>query len=498
MTAPERVRVRFAPSPTGTLHLGNARTALFNWLFAGRHGGALLLRIEDTDAERSRPEHEQAILRDLEWLGLDWSEGPDIGGPVGPYRQSERRAAYDAAAARLVGSGAAYACACDPVALEARRREAEGRGEPFRYDGRCRDRGVPPRIPGAGPALRLRLPDGEVEFVDGVYGAVRFAPAQYGDPVLRRSDGSPNYNFAAAVDDAAMAITDVLRGEDHLTNSAIQILLHRALGAEPPRYAHLPMILGRDGARLSKRHGAASIDDLRASGYLPEAVINALALLGWSHPAGEEVLAAEDLLASFDLARVSRAAATFDSVKLDWFNGQWLRRLPRPRLVRESLPWLRRSWPLPEPLTPDLEDWLGRGIEMCAGGAVTLPVLVERMAILFRFEPSARLADPEIAAILSEPGAASVSAAVGEILGRLAAGATPPELPALKDQLRQATGLKGRNLFHPLRALLTGYASGPELDRLLPLLEEGSRLGLVPVPPWQRARALLASAERHP
>ena len=499
-TAPPSVRVRFAPSPTGTLHLGNARTALFNWLFAARQGGTFVLRIEDTDAERSRLEHEEAILRDLEWLGLRWGEGPDIGGPWGPYRQSERRAVYDQAASRLVSAGVAYACACEPAALEERRREAEAQGEPFRYDGRCRDRGISPQIPGAGPALRLRLPDGEVEFVDRVYGQVSFAPARYGDPVLRRSDGSPNYNFAAAVDDAAMAITDVLRGEDHLTNSALQILLHRALGAASPRYAHLPMILGSDGSRLSKRHGAASVTDLRAAGYLPEAVINALALLGWSHPASAEVLSVAELVASFDLARVSRAAATFDGVKLAWFNGQWLRRLPRPRLLREALPWLRRAFPVMDPLGPDQEDWLGRALEMCAGGADTLPEVAESTALLFRFEPATRLANPQVAAILAEPGAAGVAAAVREVLGRMTRGAAPPELAGLKDEMRQATGLKGKALFHPLRALLTGYASGPELDRLLPLLEEGSRLGLQPavIPPWERARELLARAGRHP
>src|SRR5262245_23384039 len=251
------IRTRIAPSPTGDPHVGTAYVALFNYALARRSGGQFLLRIEDTDRQRSHPASERMIFEALRWLGLTWDEGPDVGGPCGPYRQSERSGAYDAAAARLVASGTAYACVCDPAELDARRRDAEARGEPFRYDGRCRDLGATPRIPGAGPALRLRLPAGEIEFMDGVYGRVRITPARYGDPVRRRSDGSPNYNFAAAVDDASMAITDVLRGEDHLTNTAIQISLHRALGREAPRYAHLPMILGGDGARLSKRHGAA-------------------------------------------------------------------------------------------------------------------------------------------------------------------------------------------------------------------------------------------------
>jgi nondiscriminating glutamyl-tRNA synthetase len=342
------------------------------------------------------------------------------------------------------------------------------------------------------------LPTGEIEFTDGVYGTVRITPALYGDPVLRRSDGSPNYNFAAAVDDGGMAITDVLRGEDHLTNTAIQISLHRALGQEAPRYAHLPMILGGDGSRLSKRHGAASVDDLRASGYLPEAVINALALLGWSHPEAEEILTAAQLGAAFDLGRVSRGAATFDPVKLAWFNGQWLRRLTRRRLVRESLPWLRRGWPLPDPLSADQEDWLGRGIEMCAGGAETLADVPSQVAILFEFEASTRLGDPEIARLLEAPETASLRTALEEILSRIAAGGSPPELPNLKDELQKATGLKGKALFHPLRAMLTGYPSGPELARLLPLLAEGGRLGLEPpvVGPWERARRLLAQLGR--
>lgn len=496
MPAPGPVRVRFAPSPTGTLHLGNARTALFNWLFAARAGGTFVLRVEDTDAERSRPEHEAAIQEDLAWLGLRWQEGPDVGGPHGPYRQSERGAGYLAAAERLLAAGAAYPCLCDAGALEERRREAERLGRPFRYDGRCRDRRRETLPPGAPFALRLRLPDDEVRFADRVYGEVGFAPSQYGDPILRRSDGSPAYNFAAVVDDAAMAITHVLRGEDHLTNTGIQILLYRALGWEPPEFGHLPMILGPDGSRLSKRHGAASIGDLRRAGYLPEAVVNALALLGWSHPEAREVLTIDELAQAFDLGRVSRAAATFDPVKLAWFNGQWLRRLPEERLARETVPWLRATGTLPAAPAGDAAEWLGRALALFVGGADTLPALAERAALLFRFDPAERLADPEVQAILAEPGAGPVSEALRTLLSAAPGegAALPGGFPGIRDEVRLRTGLKGKALFHALRALLTGHASGPELDRLVPILEEGSRLPL-PRPvagPAMRARAILA------
>jgi len=501
---PAPVRVRFAPSPTGLLHLGNARTALFNFLFARSRGGAFILRIEDTDAERSSRESEESIREDLAWLGLAWDEGPDVGGPVGPYRQSQRRPRYDQAAGALLAAGAAYACVCDPAELDARREAARREGRPYRYDGRCRGGGGPP---GDRPwALRLLVPAGEVPFHDEVYGEMRATPAQYGDPILRRSDGSPAYNFAAPVDDAAMGITHVIRGEDHLTNTAVQVVVYRGLGLTPPAFAHLPMILGSDGARLSKRHGATSVSELRRAGVLPEALRNGLALLGWSHPGGAEVLSPAELIAAFDLRRVARAAATFDPAKLAWINGQWLRGVGPARLAQEILPRLVERGHIPADIPAAARDWLGRALELFVGGSDLLERVADRSEQLFRFDPDERASDPEVAGVLTDPFVAEVAEALRAALADRSGGSGPgPDLSgdgyaALVEDLRRRTSAKGRSLFHPLRILLTGYGSGPELHRLIPILAEGSRLPLSrpPVGPAERAAALLARQPKAP
>lgn len=332
------VRVRFAPSPTGSLHVGNARTALFNWLFARKHGGGLILRIEDTDRERSRPEWEAAILEDLRWLGLHWDEGPDVGGDAGPYRQSERLEAYQAAVDRLMGEGKAYFCFCSPEALEAQRQDRLARGLPPRYDGRCRslpaEEARQRRGAGEASAVRFVMPRERITVHDHVKGEIRFLGSDLDDFVLLRADGSPSYNLAAALDDCRMGITLVIRGDDHLANTPRQMALARALGWEPPQFAHLPLIHGSDGAPLSKRHGAVSVAEHRAAGILPEGLVNYLALLGWSPPAGrDEVMDLPTLSGLFTLDRVSRSPAKFDPERLAWFNRQHLRRLPTGQLL---------------------------------------------------------------------------------------------------------------------------------------------------------------------
>ena len=284
------MRVRFAPSPTGYLHVGNARTALFNWLLArgqGRDSGTFILRIEDTDVERSTRESEAGIMRDLRWLGLDWDEGPDVGGPRGPYRQSERLHLYQSYAQELLASNAAYYCFCSPEKLEAEREEAVASGRPARYAGTCRrltSEQVEARVQaGERPAVRFRVPDvPEVVFTDVVRGDLRFPIDVIGDPVIVRADGHPAYNFAVVVDDALMEVTHVIRGEDHISNTPRQVLLYEALGFTPPTFAHLALVMGPDHSPLSKRHGATSVDEFRAKGYLPEALVNYLALIGWS------------------------------------------------------------------------------------------------------------------------------------------------------------------------------------------------------------------------
>ena len=320
------VRTRFAPSPTGYLHVGGARTALFCWLHARRHGGAFLLRIEDTDRARSTPEAVDAILEGMRWLGLDWDEGP--------FFQSERTGRYREAAEALLASGAAYRCYCSPERLDRLRADQLARREKPRYDGRCRDLG---RRSGAEEphAIRFRTPrDGETGFHDLVRGRVAIRNDELDDLVIVRRDGMPTYNFSVVVDDLDMAVSHVIRGDDHVNNTPRQIHILRALGGELPAYAHVPMILGGDGQRLSKRHGAVSVTSYRDRGYLPEAVINHLARLGWSH-GDQEIFSREALVELFDVGHVNRAAASFDTGKLDWLNRRYIKESDAERLGRE-------------------------------------------------------------------------------------------------------------------------------------------------------------------
>ena len=329
-----QLRVRFAPSPTGYLHVGGARTALYNWLYARRHGGVFILRIEDTDADRSKPELETAILESLEWLGLDWDEGP--------FRQSERLERYRAVAAELERRGAAYPCFCTPETLQEKRARAEAERRPTKYDGACRN--LDPaererlRAEGRHQALRFRVPDeGSTGFDDQVFGTIELLNREIEDFVLVRSDGQPTYHLGVVADDFDMGVTEVIRGADHISNTPKQLLLYRALGVEAPRFAHLPLILGPDKQRLSKRHGATAVGAYRETGVLPEALVNFLALLGWAPPPADdgtprEILTLDEMVSAFSLEAVSRSNAVFDLDKLGWMNSEYLRKLPPGRL----------------------------------------------------------------------------------------------------------------------------------------------------------------------
>jgi nondiscriminating glutamyl-tRNA synthetase len=330
------IRVRFAPSPTGALHIGGARTALYNWLFARHHGGKFILRIEDTDRERSTLESNKAIFDGLEWLGLDWDEGPKAGGEHGPYFQTERVAIHQQHADQLVKEGKAYYCFCTPDELKKKREEAEARKEAPRYDGSCRKRSKEEIAQlvasGAKKVIRFMLPPiGEAVVNDQIRGKVVFQNEFLDDFVIVKSDGFPTYNFACVIDDHLMEITDVIRGDDHLSNTPRQILLYEAFGWTPPRFAHIPMILGKDKARLSKRHGATSVIDYSALGYLPEAMLNYIAKLGWGHK-DQEVFSRQELIELFSLDGVNKSAAVFDLDKLAWLNGQYIRKILPERL----------------------------------------------------------------------------------------------------------------------------------------------------------------------
>ena len=351
-------RVRFAPSPTGYLHVGGARTALFNWLYARHHGGVFVLRIEDTDIDRSRPELVEAVLEGMRWLELDWDEGP--------FFQSQRLESYHALAARLRESGHAYPCFCTPEALEQRRGAAEKSGKPWKYDGRCRK--LSPEDEAARKdqphALRFRVPEGgETCHDDLVFGRLSVSHDEIEDFVLLRSDGLPTYHLGVVADDIDMKITHVIRGADHISNTPKQILLYQALRETPPAFAHLPLILGPDRTRLSKRHGATSVTAYRDEGFLPEAFRNFMALLGWSPGDDTEVMRTEELIGRFSLEQVSRTNAVFDRDKLEWFNAEYLRNDPLETILPNVEGELRRSGLWREEWGAAEKDWLARTVE---------------------------------------------------------------------------------------------------------------------------------------
>ncbi len=338
---PTPPRVRFAPSPTGYLHIGGARTALFNWLWARRMGGTFILRIEDTDRERSTQAAVDAIFEGMRWLGLDWDEGPDVGGPHGPYFQTQRLGLYQAQAEKLVREGKAYACYCTREELEAQRKAAEAANLPFRgYPGTCRDKPYDPSRP---HVIRFRVPEGgETTFVDLIKGAISTPHETLQDEVILRRDGVPLYNFGAVVDDVTMQVNLVGRGDDHVNNTARQILMYQALGYPVPTFAHFPMILGPDKAKLSKRHGATSVMAYRDMGYLPQALVNYLVRLGWSH-GDQEIFSLQELVQVFDMKDVGQTAGVFNPSKLAWVNHEWLKKLPDEELARRALPYFQAA-----------------------------------------------------------------------------------------------------------------------------------------------------------
>jgi len=336
----DKPRVRFAPSPTGYLHIGGARTALFNWLWARHAGGTFVLRIEDTDRERSTQAAVDAIFEAMRWLGLDWDEGPGVGGPHGPYFQTERLDVYKGHAERLIREGKAYACYCTREELDAQRKIAEAKKEQFRYPGTCREKAYDPSRP---HVIRFRVPDaGATGWDDLVKGRITTPHDVLQDEVILRGDGVPLYNFGAVVDDVTMEINLVARGDDHVNNTARQILMYEALGYPVPMFAHLPMILGADKTRLSKRHGATSVTAYREMGYLPEAVVNYLVRLGWSH-GDQEIFTREELVQHFDFKDVGQTAGVFNPEKMAWVNHEWLKRLDDATLATKALPYFQAA-----------------------------------------------------------------------------------------------------------------------------------------------------------
>ena len=473
------MRVRFAPSPTGQLHVGNARTALFNWLLARGSGGTFILRIEDTDVERSTRESEAAIVRDLRWLGLDWDEGPDSGGAHGPYRQSERLHLYQSYAKELLTADAAYYCFCSTAQLDVERQEAMATGRPARYAGTCRrlsrDQAAARIAAGERPAIRFRVPEErDVVFADVVRGDVRFQTDVIGDPVIVRADGTPAYNFAVVVDDALMEVTHVIRGEDHISNTPRQLLLYEALGFTPPAFAHLSLVMGPDHSPLSKRHGATSVAEFRAKGYLPEALVNYLALIGWSPGGGDELLPIDELSRRFSLDGVGHSAGVFDEDKLAWANRHYLKIADPARLAELSLPYFNDAGVRMAPDARGLE-FLASAMAMASASVDRLNQVPPRMALLFDYDAAAALGDEHLLAEMRGDGARAVVAALAEELA-LAPRLDREKFREVANRVKARTGQKGKALFHPMRVVLTGRAEGPELDLAVPAIDLGAEL----------------------
>jgi len=474
------VRVRFAPSPTGYVHVGNARTALFNWLFARHQRGVLVLRIEDTDEERSKEEYEKQLIEDLRWFGLDWDEGPDKGGPFGPYRQSERRAIYTEYAERLLKQGDAYYCFCSAEQLEAERQEALKAGRQPRYSGRCRklapEEAARRKAAGEPAAIRLKIQASAFSWNDLVHGPTSFSSDVIGDPILVRSEGTPAYNYAVVIDDHLMEISHVIRGDDHISNTPRQLALYGALGWTPPEFAHLSTILGSDRTRLSKRHGATSIESFRQMGILPEALRNYLALLGWSPADGKtEILSPKELVEQFSLDHITKSPAVFDNDKLAWLNRHYMKECPPRRLAELAAPYLEKGGYLAQKPGPDVLAWVERVLDAVLKNLDSLAQLPEAVRIIFEFDIEQVRQSPDF----QEPdsGAREVlKAFIPKVLAEN--GLTYPRFREITKSVQKETGKKGKDLFHPIRVAVTGAASGPELEKLIPIFEEGSKLPL--------------------
>jgi glutamyl-tRNA synthetase len=478
--APEAVRVRFPPSPTGFLHVGNARSALFNWAFARHYGGTLVLRIEDTDLARNTAEGYASVLDSLRWLGIDWDEGPEVGGPFGPYLQSERFDIYRDVAARLKESGAAYDCFCTNDEVEARRKASGSKVQG--YDGFCRELTAAQRAAfeedERSPVLRLRIPDGPITFDDLVRGEVTFQPEHVPDFALVRATGDPLYTLVNPVDDALMGITHVLRGEDLLSSTPRQIALYDALeaigiGTGAPRFGHLPIVMGEGNKRLSKRDRGSGLLDYVEGGYLPEGVLNYLALLGWGIAADRDVFTMAEMAEAFDIRRVNPNPARFDLKKLDAINAAHMRMLPLDEITRRSLPFLKKAGVVGDPMSPSDAQLLELAMPLVAERVNHLSEVPEMLGFLFAEQ--VEYDEDDVAKLLDEDGR-KVVAAAREALGGVGSWTTAAIEEALRASLVDELGLKPRNAFGPVRVAITGRRISPPLFESLELLGRDASL----------------------
>ncbi|MBA3741746.1 glutamate--tRNA ligase [Sporichthya sp.] len=471
-----KVRVRFAPSPSGDLHVGNIRTALYDWAYARHTGGTFVFRIEDTDSARVTPEYIAAAVESMRWLGLDWDEGPEVGGDHGPYQQSERIDLYREWAQRFIDNGHAYHCYESPAEAEERVARQKAAKAPPGYDGHSRNLTPEQRAAyeaeGRKPVVRFRMPEGTTTLHDLIRGEVSFDNALIPDFVLMRADGSPLYTLAVAVDDVLMKITHVVRGEDLLSSTPRQIAVYRAMGVtdeQTPSFAHLPFVMGQDNSKLSKRHGAVTIGQFRADGYLPEAMCNYLALLGWSLGDGDrEEFDLQEMAAAFTLERVNSSPARFDPKKLDAINGTWIRRLDPKDLANRIVPFLVGAGLLADPPSATDLETLAAAVPLVQERMITLGEVVDMVGFLFISEVTI---DPDAAAAVRGPDAEAVlKAGIGALEALAGFSATDIEA-ALRAALIEGLGLKPKNAFGALRVAVTGRRIS------LPLFESMELLG---------------------
>ncbi|MDT8902727.1 glutamate--tRNA ligase [Anaeroselena agilis] len=468
----KELRVRFAPSPTGPFHIGGARSALFNWLLARKEGGKFILRIEDTDLERSTRESEENIKEALRWLGIDWDEGVDVGGPYGPYRQTERLGLYREYTDKLLAAGRAYHCYCSEEELEAERQELTAKGETPRYLGRCRSLTDADRArfaaEGRKATVRFKVPENrQIIFNDLVRGTVSFESNGIGDFVIVKSDGIPVYNYAVVLDDALMRVTHVIRAEEHLSNTPRQILVYQALGLPLPEFGHISLILGKDRTKMSKRHGATSVEQYRNLGYLPGALVNFLALLGWAPEGEEEIFSREELIEKFSLDRVAKNSAVFDVDKLNWLNAHYLRQAGPAVITELALPHLEAAGYIALPLKDEQRVWLEQAVAVVQEHISYAAQAVDHLAVFFKDEVT--FESDEARAILRDADIPQVMAAFRDRLTALPAIDDAAVKGVLKGIVKEFK-LGGNKVYMPVRVALTGQVHGPDLIRLIVLL----------------------------
>jgi glutamyl-tRNA synthetase len=470
----DEIRVRFAPSPTGHLHVGGARTALFNWLFARNQGGKFILRIEDTDMERSTEESYRNVVDAMKWLGLDWDEGPGVGGEYGPYHQSERRHLYREWADRLLAEGKAYTCFCSQQDLTAMREDLKKQGKDIKYDRRCRELSTGDvekrKATGESHVIRFKTPlGGQTVVEDTVKGHITFENPTLDDFVIIKSNGYPTYNFACVVDDALMKMTHVIRGDDHLSNTPKQILVYQAFDVDLPKFAHVPMIMGPDRARLSKRHGATSVGQFRDDGYVPEAMVNYLALLGWAYDDTTTLFEVKDLISKFSLDRVSSTPAVFDYAKLQWINGEHMKKRSVEDRVALVLPHLEKAGLVSAPLDDARRTYVAKVVEVVGERLKLAGQIVELAAFFFTDEVDydSAAAEKFLKRHYIGPAFRLLEDRFAQ-LDEFTAAAIEPVMRGLVSDM----GLKTGDLFQPVRVALTGSRHSPDLLQLMEVLGE--------------------------